>query len=152
MTTITPFLWFEGNVREAVERYLEIFEEAELLEASPGPDGDYFVATLAVHGARFSILAGGRDHVLSEAFSFAVSVDTQAEVDRLWDALLEGGGRELACGWLTDRFGLTWQVMPAALPAMLASSDREAAQRATDAMMTMQKLDLAVLQAAYEGR
>ncbi len=152
MTTITPFLWFEGRVREAVERYLEIFEDAELLETTPGPDDDYFVATMHLHGVRFSILAGGPDHVLSEAFSLAVAVDTQEEVDRLWDLLLEGGGRELACGWLTDRFGLTWQVLPTGLPAMLTSSDREAAQRTSEVMMTMNKLDLAQLQAAYEGR
>lgn len=152
MTTITPFLWFEGDVRAAVERYLEVFDEAELLEATPGPDGDYFVATLQVHDTRFTILAGGDHYTLNEAFSLMVTVDTQDEVDRLWAALLEGGGSELACGWLTDRFGLTWQVVPAGVPEMLTSSDRAAADRAQAAMMSMQKLDLAVMRAAYEGR
>lgn len=148
---ITPFLWFDADIKVIIERYQEIFDDFEILETSPGPDGGYFIASVRIHGQSLTMMNGGPDHRLSEAFSLSVGVDTQDEIDRLWDALLDGGGKELACGWLTDRFGVTWQIVPSVLPRLMGSPDRAAAERARKAMMTMMKLDISRLQAAYDG-
>ena len=148
---ITPFLWFDADIKVIIERYQEIFDDFEILETSPGPDGGYFIASVRIHGQSLTMMNGGPDHRLSEAFSLSVGVDTQDEIDRLWEALLDGGGKELACGWLTDRFGVTWQIVPSVLPRLMGSPDRAAAERARKAMMAMMKLDISRLQAAYDG-
>jgi len=148
--TITPFLWFDGRVGEAVEFYTSLFDDSALVDSSPGPDGELFMATFTLGGREFMILNGGPHYDLNPAFSMFVSVPTQAEVDHYWDALCAGGepGR---CGWLVDRFGLSWQIVPEALGTLMGDEDPVRAGRVRDAMLAMSKIDIAGLQAAYEG-
>jgi len=148
MNKITPFLWFDANADEAAAFYLSVFPDGRRLkelrvnEAGPGPVGSLLVVDLEIAGQKVTFLNGGPAHTLSEAFSFVVRCADQVEVDGYWEKLLEGGGEELACGWLRDRFGLCWQVIPDGLTDLLG---HPAAMRA---MMGMKKLDLAVLQEA----
>ncbi len=150
--TITPFLWFDDNAESAVQRYLEIFDTAEILSQQRGPDGVLFLAEISLQGQRLTLLNGGPTYRLTEAFSLAVSVETQEEVDSISAALIEGGGRQSQCGWLVDAFGLSWQIVPTALPRLLGDSDREAAGRTQAAMMQMQRLSIQGLQDAFDGR
>jgi len=150
-TTVTPFLWFDDNAEPALERYLSLFDDAELLDAQRHPDGALFIASIRLQGQPLMLMNGGPDFQLNEAFSLSVGVETQDELDHLWDGLLEGGGHPTMCGWLVDAFGLSWQIVPTALPRLLGDPDREAAGRAQAAMLQMQKLDVAALQAAFDG-
>ena len=144
-TTITPFLWFDNTVPEAVEFYKSAFPDTKVEMVSE------FMAVFVLQGQRFYALNGGPQFKFNESVSFFISVDTQAEVDALWDQLLAGGGRPDRCGWLQDKFGLSWQVIPKALPKLLFSNDPAKAKRAMDAMMTMSKIDVAALQKANDG-
>jgi predicted 3-demethylubiquinone-9 3-methyltransferase (glyoxalase superfamily) len=152
MPTITPFLWFDTDLAGPIAFYTSIFPDA----ASPelrrmADDGPIFTATLELCGQRLMLLNGGPAHAgFTEAISMFVNVETQEEVDDLWERLTAGGGRPDRCGWLADRYGLCWQIVPTVLGTLLGSPDRTRAQQAMDAMMQMGKLDIAALQAAYD--
>ncbi len=149
--TVTPFLWFNDNAEEAIERYRSVFPDTEILESQRGPDGKLFVATIRLLGQDLTFMNGGPSNQLTEAFSLAVSVETQEEVDRISDALIEGGGAQSWCSWLTDAYGLTWQIIPTLLFKLMGDPDPVKAGRVREAMMTMQRIDLAGLQAAYDA-
>ena len=151
MITITPFLWFDDNAEQAVERYLKVFDDAELVEENRLHDGKLFIATIRLQGQTLTLMNGGPDHKLTDAFSLSVSVETQEEVDRISDALIEGGGEQGPCGWLVDAFGLSWQIVPTLLMRLLSDPDPEKAGRAQAAMMQMKRLNLKALQDAADG-
>jgi predicted 3-demethylubiquinone-9 3-methyltransferase (glyoxalase superfamily) len=151
MTTITQFLWFDDNAEQAIERYLKVFDDAELVEENRLHDGTLFVGTIRLQGQTLTLMNGGPMHRLTDAFSLSVSVETQEEVDAISDQLIEGGGEQGPCGWLVDAFGLSWQVVPTLLMRLLSDPDREKAGRAQAAMMQMKRLDLQGLQDAYDG-
>ena len=150
MPSITPFLWFDGRLGEAVEFYTSLFGDSAVLELVPGAEGSVMMARFRLAGVELMALDGGPAHMLSPAFSLFVSVDGQDEVDHYWDALVEGG-EPGQCGWLVDRFGLSWQVIPTALGELMGAPDRERAGRVMQAMLAMSKLDVAGLQAAYDA-
>ena len=144
MARVSPFLWFEGNMQEAVRFYMSVFKEAELVSMNPA------MATFELLGQRFLALNAHPHHKFNEAISFFIDCDTQAEVDYYWDKLAEGGGQR-QCGWLKDRFGLSWQVIPKALGRFLMDEDREKANRVMQAMLKMKKIVIADLETAYRG-
>jgi predicted 3-demethylubiquinone-9 3-methyltransferase (glyoxalase superfamily) len=156
MPTITPFLWFDNNAEEAVEFYRSLFDDAKILdtarygEGGPGSPGTVMTMTFELAGQRFIALNGGPEFRFTEAISLFVNVQTQDEVDRLWTALSDGGS-ESQCGWVRDRFGLWWQIVPDALGKLLGDPDREKANRAMQAMLGMSKIDISGLQAAFDG-
>ena len=151
MQKITPFLWFDNDAGEAVEYYTSVFKDSKVINSSPGPDGKVFTATFELNGQEFMALNAGPQFRFNEAVSFMVSVESQEEVDYYWQKLTADGGEESQCGWLKDKFGLSWQIVPTALGELLGSADREKAGRAMQAMLKMKKLDIAALKAAYEG-
>jgi len=150
---ITPFLWFDDNADKAVNFYLSIFKDSRLLdatrygEAGPGPKGTIMTATFELNGQQFIALNGGPRYKFTEAVSFVVKCETQEEIDYYWDKLLDGGEPQ-RCGWLKDRFGLSWQIVPAQLSELFGGNDP---QRVMQAMMQMVKFDLAKLKEAYNG-
>ena len=144
MQKITPFLWFEGDALEAAEFYVSIFKNSRIISASP------MMVTLELEGQRLMILNGGPHHRLSPAVSLFVSCETQLEIDDFWAKLTADGGADGRCGWLTDKYGLSWQLVPPVLGQLLGDKDRPKAQRVMDAMMTMNKLEIAVLEQAAE--
>jgi len=150
---ITPFLWFDDNADEAVNFYLSIFKDSRLLdtkrygETGPGPKGTIMTATFELNGQQFIALNGGPRYKFTEAVSFVVKCETQEEIDYYWDKLLDGGEPQ-RCGWLKDRFGLSWQIVPAQLSELFGGNDP---QRVMQAMMQMVKFDLAKLKEAYDG-
>ncbi|WP_280271090.1 VOC family protein [Nocardia wallacei] len=146
MTSVTTFFWFERDAEQAAEFYTATVPDSRITDISRSPDGSAFIVALELAGHAVTLMNGGPDHPLSDAASIQVVVDTQHEVDRLWAALTEGGAPG-PCGWLTDRYGLSWQVVPAALPKLL-NGDHAAAVGA--ALRTMSKIDLAVLQDAHD--
>ncbi len=152
---ITPFLWFDNNAEDAMDFYVSIFENSEVLsvsrygDAGPGPEGSIMVASFRLAGQEFLALNGGPQYTFTEAVSFLIDCTLQEEVDHYWDRLSEGG-EPGPCGWLKDRFGLSWQVVPSVLGEMLADKDRERANRVMQAMLQMSKLDIATLTRAYE--
>ncbi len=152
MTTVTPFLWFNDNAGEAIERYQKVFPDTEVVDESRMPDGKLFIATIRIKGQELVLMNGGPAHQLTEAFSLSVGVETQQEVDEISDALIAGGGQQGNCGWLIDAFGLSWQVVPSLLGRLLGDPDRDKADRAQAAMMKMMRLDLQVLQDAFDGK
>lgn len=152
MTTITPFLWFDDNAGDAIERYQKVFPDAEVVDETRMPDGNLFIATIRLQGQELVLMNGGPDHKLTEAFSLSVGVETQQEVDEISNGLIEGGGEQGPCGWLVDAFGLSWQVMPSILGRLMSDPDREKAGRAHDAMMQMKRLNVQKLQDAFDGK
>jgi len=148
---VTPFLWFNGNALDAAKAYVKLFPRSKIVDVAPGPDGAPMGVTFSLDGQRVIALNGGADHALNPAFSLYVDCRTQAEVDRYWKALAKGG-EEMPCGWLTDRFGVTWQIIPKQLPAWLSDDDAERAGRVMQAMLTMKKIDIAKLKAARAGK
>lgn len=144
-TTITPFLWFDNTVPQAVDFYTSVFPDAKVEMKSD------FIAIFEIQGQRFYALNGGPQFKFNESVSFFISVDTQDEVDYYWDKLISGGGEPSMCGWLKDRFGLSWQVIPRKLMEYQGSSDRAAADRANQAMLKMRKIVIADLDKAYAG-
>lgn len=156
MQKITPFLWFDNNAEEAIGLYTSVFKDAKAGsvvrygEAGPGPKGQVMTATFQLFGQEFVALNGGPHFKFTEAISFVVNCDTQEEVDYYWDRLSEGG-TESQCGWLKDRFGLSWQIVPVILPELLQDKDSEKANRVMMAMLRMKKIDIQKLQQAYEG-
>lgn len=145
-TTITPFLWFDNSVPQAVDFYTSVFPDAKIEVKSD------FLAIFEIQGQRFYALNGGPQFKFNESVSFFISVDTQEEVDYYWDKLISGGGEPSMCGWLKDRFGLSWQVIPRKLMEYQGSSDRAAADRVNQAMLKMRKIVIADLDKAYAGK
>jgi predicted 3-demethylubiquinone-9 3-methyltransferase (glyoxalase superfamily) len=156
MTSINPFLWFDTEAHEAAELYTSLFPDSRIVEVtrwganSPGPEGTPMTVTFELRGTRFIAMNGGPGHPFTDAFSLSVTCETQEEVDHYWSVLTDGG-REVACGWLVDRFGLSWQIVPEALPRLLSDPDPARAQRALRAMMDMVKLDINELERAADG-
>jgi predicted 3-demethylubiquinone-9 3-methyltransferase (glyoxalase superfamily) len=145
MQKVTPFLWFDAHAEDAARFYVSLFDDAGIEDASD------MSVSFRLAGQRFIALNGGPHYALSPAYSMFVSCADQAEVDRLWTALTDGG-EESRCGWLVDRFGLSWQIVPEVMSSLLSGGgDPERARRVTEAMFTMAKLDIAGLQAAYAG-
>lgn len=157
MPTITPFLWFDTQAEEAARFYVSVFKNSRIVstsrygEAGPGAKGTVMTVEFELAGRRFIALNGGPQFKFTEAVSFSIECQTQQEVDEYWRTLSEGG-EEGPCGWLKDRFGLSWQVNPTVLGDMLSDRDPAKAKRAMQAMLTMKKIDIAALQRAYDGR
>ncbi len=149
MQKITPFLWFDGKAEEAANFYTSIFKNSKRLSIMPGQDGAVLGVEFELAGQRFIALNGGPQFKFSPAVSFFVNCETQQEVDELWDKL-SAGGKKLQCGWLEDKFGVSWQVVPTVLGELLRDNNREKAGRVMKAMLQMEKLDIAGLQRAYE--
>ena len=156
MQKITPFLWFDHQAEEAMNFYVSIFQNSKVLsvtrygEAGPGPKGTVMSATFQLEGQTFYALNGGPLFSFTPAISLFVNCETQQEVDDLW-ARLSAGGREDRCGWLQDKYGLSWQIIPKVLGEMLGDKDPEKAARVMRAMLTMGKIDIDGLKRAYEG-
>jgi predicted 3-demethylubiquinone-9 3-methyltransferase (glyoxalase superfamily) len=156
MSKITPFLWFDDQAEEAVAFYLSVFKNAKAGpvsrygEAGPGEKGKVMVASFEIDGTTFNALNGGPMYQFTEAISFQIGCRDQAEVDWYWEKLCEGG-QPGPCGWLKDKFGVSWQVVPEVLPTLIADLDQARARRATEAMLKMGKLDIAALEAAAAG-
>ena len=154
---ITPCIWTDSWIEDAANFYVSVFKDAKILEKSyygegaPQPKGSVLTLILEIKGQRLMLLNGGPHFKLSPAFSLSVSTEDQAETDYYWRALQEGGGQPSQCGWLTDRFGVSWQIVPKQLPQLLADPDRAKAQRVLSAMLKMQKLDIAALEKAGAG-
>jgi predicted 3-demethylubiquinone-9 3-methyltransferase (glyoxalase superfamily) len=151
MQTITPFLWFDNQAEEAMNFYVSIFEDAEIVSGMPGPDGKLMGGTFTLNGQEFMVLNGGPMYSFTPAISLFVKCETQEEVDYYWAKLTDGGSEE-PCGWLKDKFGLSWQIIPNALGELIGHPDREKAGRALQAMLQMKKIDIAALQAAFDGQ
>lgn len=158
MPNITPCLWFDGNAEEAARFYTSTFPNSRIDkvvnaagETPSNQKGDVITVEFTLDGSRFVGLNGGPDFRFSEAISFVIDCQDQAEVDRYWDALVKGGGEHSVCGWLKDRFGVSWQVVPRRLNEMMESDDQAAAERATKAMLQMTKIDVAKLEEAFKG-
>ncbi|HEX4519919.1 MAG TPA: VOC family protein [Gaiellaceae bacterium] len=154
MNTITPFLWFDTEAEEAAKFYTSVFPNSKIVttthygSAGPRPEGMVMTVAFELDGKPFVALNGGSNYSFTEAVSFVISCETQDEVDSYWEKLSSAGGEEGPCGWLKDRFGLSWQVVPAALPRLLSQPDAVKAQRVMAAMMQMRKLDIGALEAA----
>ena len=157
MQKISPFLWFDKEAEEASKFYCSIFKNSKILnmarypEGSPAPAGTVMTVEFELDGQRFIALNGGPHFTFNEAISFSIECDTQAEVDHYWSKLTSGGGQESQCGWLKDRYGLSWQVNPKALGKMLSDPDKERAQRVMQAMLKMRKIEIPELERAYAG-
>ena len=153
---ITPFLWFDDKAEEAMNYYVSIFKNSKVVsverfgDAGPGPSGSVMTATFELEGQQFVALNGGPEFGFTEAISLFVDCETQAEVDELWDKLC-AGGQPSQCGWLKDKYGLSWQIIPRVLGELLGSKDPEKAGRAMKAMLQMQKIDVKKLKEAYDG-
>mmetsp|Transcript_2328 Transcript_2328/g.4119 ORF Transcript_2328/g.4119 Transcript_2328/m.4119 type:complete len:159 (-) Transcript_2328:41-517(-) len=158
MQKIKPCLWFDGNAEEAAEFYVGVFPNSRITSRNragadwpAGKAGDVILVEFDLNGQPYQALNGGPDQPFSEAVSLSVTCDDQAEVDAIWAALQEGGGSEIMCGWLKDRFGFRWQIVPARLEEMMRSDDAEKLGRVTQAMFSMVKLDEAELERAFNG-
>ncbi len=158
MTTIAPCLWFDGNAEDAAQLYTSLFPDSRVdkVHRSPAdnpstPEGAVLTVEFTLAGRPFIGLNGGPEFSFTEAVSFSIDCKDQGEVDRYWDALIEGGGEPSQCGWLKDRFGVSWQVIPRQLPELLNAPDRDGARRAMEAMLQMSKIDVAKLKEAYSG-
>jgi len=149
MQKITPFLWFNDNAEEAMNFYVSIFKNSRVLGINlAGSDGPAMGCSFQLEGQEFMALNGGPHYSFTPAISLFVNCETQEEVDELWDKLLEGG-EESRCGWLKDKYGLSWQIIPTILGELLQDTDAEKAQRVLNAMLQMAKIDIAALQRAY---
>jgi predicted 3-demethylubiquinone-9 3-methyltransferase (glyoxalase superfamily) len=157
MPKISPFLWFDNQAEEAANFYVSIFDNSKMGaisrygDAGPGPNGSAMTVTFEVEGMRFTALNGGPHFKFTEAVSFAVDCKSQAEVDKFWNALTADGGAPGQCGWLKDRFGLSWQIVPTRLMELASDPDPARSQRVMRAMMQMTKIDIAKLEEAHAG-
>jgi predicted 3-demethylubiquinone-9 3-methyltransferase (glyoxalase superfamily) len=156
MQKITPFLWYDNNAEEAVNLYISVFKNSKITkfarygDAGPGPKGSVMTIAFQLEGQDFIALNGGPIFKFTEAISLSVDCKTQQEVDELWEKL-SAGGQPGQCGWLKDRFGLSWQIVPSALVEMLQDKDSEKSNRVMQAMMQMRKIEIARLRQAYEN-
>jgi len=155
---IAPFLWFENEAEEAVNFYLSLFQDAKILSTTrygkegPGPDDAVMVMSFELFGQEFVALNGNTQNKFNESVSFYVKCHTQEEIDQYWDGILNAGGQTLACGWIKDKFGVSWQITPPMLTKMIADPDKEKAGRVMQAMMKMIKIDIQKIQDAYDGK
>jgi predicted 3-demethylubiquinone-9 3-methyltransferase (glyoxalase superfamily) len=155
MQKITPFLWFDGKAEEAADLYVSIFKNSRIVsvrrygEAGPGPKGTVMMVTFEIEGQAFTALNGGPQFTFTPAISFFVNCETQQEVDELWEKLSQGG-KPLQCGWLNDKYGVSWQIIPKALIEMLNDPDPAKASRVMKAMMQMIRIDINGLKQAYD--
>jgi predicted 3-demethylubiquinone-9 3-methyltransferase (glyoxalase superfamily) len=162
MQKITPFLWFDGQAEEAARFYASVFKKSDVgevthypetgTEVTGQPPGSTMTVPFELAGMQFVGLNGGPDFKFSEAISFVVNCDTQEEIDYFWEQLTQGGGAESECGWLKDKFGLSWQIYPPVLGEMLQDKDPSKSGRVMEAMLKMKKLDIRTLKAAYENK
>lgn len=156
MQKISPFLWFDNQAEEAMNFYVSVFRNSKAGkitrygDTGPGPEGSVMTASFELEGLQFTALNGGPQFQFSQAVSFVVNCETQEEVDHLWEKLSEGGETQ-QCGWLRDRYGLPWQIVPNALIEMMSDPDPEKTGKVMEAMLQMTKIDIAKLQQAYEG-
>ena len=155
---IFPFLWYAREAEEAARFYCSIFPDSRVdgvtslpTDTPSGPAGSVKVVDFTLFGQRFQSMTAGPHHEFNDAISLMVMCKDQAEVDRYWNAILEGGGKEQACGWITDRFGVRWQIVPAVMDEMMRDKDPARVKRVSDAMMKMVKLDIATLEKAYRS-
>lgn len=154
MQKINPFLWFDNQAEEAARFYTSIFKNSKITavtrygEAGPGPNGSVLTVAFEIEGQKFVALNGGRQAQFTEAISFVVNCTSQQEIDEYWKKLTEGG-EEIQCGWLKDKYGVSWQIVPTVLFEMLQDKEAERTQRVMRAMFPMKKLDIAALEAAY---
>jgi predicted 3-demethylubiquinone-9 3-methyltransferase (glyoxalase superfamily) len=153
---ITPFLWFRDSADEAANLYVSLFggtivEERKWGDGGPAPAGSLLSVTFQIDGRDFIAFNGGPDHPFTDAFSISVTVDTEEELDRAWDGFIADGGSGVACGWLRDRFGLFWQIVPKQLEDYMNSTEPGVSEKATSAMLSMVKLDIAQIKAAVEA-
>lgn len=157
MQKITPFLWFNDNAEEAMKLYTSIFKNSKVGkvarygDAGPGPKGTVMTASFSLDGQEFLALNGGPKFKFTEAVSFVVNCETQKEIDEFWEKL-SAGGQESECGWLKDKFGLSWQIVPTVLGTLMSDPDRTKSQRVMSALLKMKRLDIATLQRAYDGK
>jgi len=157
MQKITPFLWFDGKAEEAAKFYTSIFKNSKITgvarypEGTPGQAGTVMTVSFELHGQRFLALNGGPQFKFNESISFVVNCETQQEIDELWEKL-SAGGQKVQCGWLKDKYGVSWQVVPTVLGKLFQDKDGAKTNRVGEAMMQMKKLDIATLQRAYAGR
>ena len=164
MQKITPFLWFEGEAEDAAKFYTSIFKDSKIgrilrygeevakVSASGRPAGSVLTIEFEIEGQTFVALNGGPQFQFNESVSFVVNCEAQKEVDYYWEKLIADGGQESACGWLKDKFGVSWQITPTVLIDMLHDKDTEKAERVMHAMLQMKKIDVAKLNAAYDGK
>jgi len=158
MHKITPHLWYTQEAEEAAAFYASIFPDSRVdrvtamqSESPSGPPGSVKVVDFTLFGQRFQAMTAGPHHDFNDAISIVVLCEDQKEIDKYWDALLSGGGKPQACGWLNDKYGLRWQIVPAKMDEMMADKDPARSKRVTDAMLQMIKLDLPTLEKAYRG-
>jgi predicted 3-demethylubiquinone-9 3-methyltransferase (glyoxalase superfamily) len=150
MQKITPFLWFDGKAEEAANFYVSVFKNSKILNLTrlpSGPSEGKAIVSFEIEGQKFTALDGGPHFQINPAISFVVDCKTQDEVDYFWDRLCEGG-QPVQCGWLTDKYGVSWQIVPSVLPELISSDDQEKSARVMNAMMEMIKLDISALEAA----
>ncbi|MBL1097495.1 VOC family protein [Streptomyces coffeae] len=153
----TTCLWFDGQAEEAAQFYISVFKNSRIgrvsryTEAGPGPAGSVLTVDFEANGQKFVALNGGPEFTFNEAISFQIHCADQDEVDYYWNKLTEGGGQEVACGWVRDKFGVSWQVVPSVLLDLVTDEDPQKAKRATEAMLSMKKLDIAALKKAHAG-
>ncbi len=158
MQKIAPFLWFNDNAEEAMNFYVSVFKNSKIVstnrygDAGPGPKGTLMSGTFQLEGQEFYALNGGPQFKFTEAISLFVNCETQQEVDELWAKLTADGGEESQCGWLKDKFGLSWQIIPTALGEMLGDKDPERSKRVMEAMLKMRKIDIKALEQARDQR
>jgi predicted 3-demethylubiquinone-9 3-methyltransferase (glyoxalase superfamily) len=157
-TKIQPFLWYATQAEEAAKFYTSIFPDSRIdhvttmqSESPSGPPGSVKVVSFTLFGQPFQAMTAGKHDEFNDAISMMVLCDNQAEIDRYWTSLMEGGGKPLDCGWLQDRYGLRWQIVPSTMDEMMSDKDTAKSKRVSDAMMKMQKLDIAALERAYHG-
>ena len=157
MQKITPFFWFDGKAHEAAKYYVSIFKNSKILkverygDAGPGPKGSVMIAEFQIEGQKFIALNGGPMYKFTPAISFMVYCNDQKEIDRLWKKLT-AGGKEIQCGWLEDKYGVSWQIVPKIFFKMMGDKDKKKSQRVFAAMMKMVKFDIAALKRAYAGK
>jgi predicted 3-demethylubiquinone-9 3-methyltransferase (glyoxalase superfamily) len=155
---ITTYLWYDHEAEEAARLYTSLFKNSRITnvtrygDAGPGPKGSAMIVTFELDGQEFIALNGGPMYKFTEAVSLLVHCKDQREVDELWDKLIAGGGEESMCGWLKDRFGLSWQIIPDVLGSLIGDPDPEKSRRATEAMLQMKKIDIAALERAHAGK
>ena len=154
---ITPFLWFDNNAEEAMNFYVSIFKNSRVVnssrygEGSPMPKGTFMVGTFSLNGQEFMVLNGGPHYKLTPAFSLMVNCETQEEIDHYWEKLIADGGKPIQCGWLEDKFGVSWQIVPTLVGELIGKGDAEKTNHMMQALWGMVKLDIAALRKAYEG-
>ncbi len=157
MQKITPFLWYDDKAEEAANFYVSIFKNSKILhvarygDAGPGPKGSVMVAEFQIEGQNFVALNGGPQFKFTEAVSFVINCETQEEVDYFWEQLTANGGAESMCGWLKDKYGLSWQVVPTVSIEMMKDKDPEKSGRVMKAILQMKKIDIETLKRAYDG-